>query len=118
MNLGWEKYVNSELFLLIERRAQQGVAEVRLHTPGDSVRVTTGKETGLGRVVIRLTPPYHHSQGLGCSTRFKCSLLPEHLPKGSLQQVLRELKDSLLPPCVLGCRVLIVPLKEQVSSLS
>lgn len=90
MKLGWEKYVNSEQFLLIKRRAHQGVvAEVRLHTPSDSVRVTTGKEPGLESVVIKLTPLYHHSQGLGCSTKFKCSLLPEHLPKGSLQQVLR-----------------------------
>lgn len=40
----------------------------------------------------------------------------ERLPRGCLQQVLEELKDSQLPPCVLGGRVLIVLSKEQVSS--
>lgn len=94
---GKSMWIVNSSFWLIERRAHHGVAEVRLHTRGDSVRVTTGKVTKLGRGVIRLTSLYHHSQGLGCSTRFKCSLLPAHLPKGSLQQVLKGLKDSLLP---------------------
>lgn len=94
---------NSEQ-LATKRRAHEGVARVRLLASGHSA--ISCKEPGLAE----------SSQGWRFHRTTVPRLLPEHLPKSSRQQVLRGLKDSLLPPCVLGCRVFIVPPKEQASS--
>lgn len=85
----------------------------RLGTFSDGVGVAIGCQgSGLGRVITRPSPPLLFP-GPAPLPGSSAQPLPEHLPKVCLQQVLGELKGSLLPPCVLGCLSSLCPLRNK-----